>query len=44
MQLNKDIQNTDLSKKEEKNKDGLNTDSIPMYVFKVHRGHLQKMK
>ncbi len=44
MQLNKDIQNTDLSKKEERNKDGLNTDSIPMYVFKVHRGHLQKMK
>ena len=30
MQLNKDIQNTDLSKKEEKNKDGLNTDSIPI--------------
>lgn len=30
MQLNKDIQNTDLSKKEEINKDGLNTDSIPI--------------
>ena len=29
-QLNKDIQNTDLSKKEERNKDGLNTDSIPI--------------
>ena len=29
-QLNKDIQNTDLSKKEEINKDGLNTDSIPI--------------
>ncbi|EFV02692.1 hypothetical protein HMP0721_0166 [Pseudoramibacter alactolyticus ATCC 23263] len=30
MQLNKDIQNTDPSKKEEINKDGLNTDSIPI--------------
>ena len=30
MQLNKDIQKTDLSKKEEINKDGLNTDSIPI--------------
>lgn len=30
MQLNKDIQKTDLSKKEERNKDGLNTDSIPI--------------
>ena len=29
-QLNKDIQKTDLSKKEEINKDGLNTDSIPI--------------
>ena len=29
-QLNKDIQNIDLSKKEERNKDGLNTDSIPI--------------
>ena len=30
MQLNKDIQKTDLSKKEEINKDGLSTDSIPI--------------
>ena len=30
MQLNKDIQKTDLSRKEEINKDGLNTDSIPI--------------
>ena len=30
MQLNKDIQTTNLSKKEEINKDGLNTDSIPI--------------
>ena len=30
MQLNKDIQKTNLSKKEEINKDGLNTDSIPI--------------
>ena len=30
MQLNKDIQNADLSKKEEINKDGLSTDSIPI--------------
>ena len=30
IQLNKYIQKTDLSKKEEKNKDGLNTDSIPI--------------
>lgn len=29
-QLNKDIQKTDPSKKEERNKDGLNTDSIPI--------------
>ena len=29
-QLNKDIQNTDLSKIEERTKDGLNTDSIPI--------------
>ncbi len=29
-ELNKDIQKTDLSKKEEKDKDGLNTDSIPI--------------
>ena len=31
MQLNKDIQKTDLSRKEEINKDGLNTDSIPIF-------------
>ena len=30
MELNKDIQKTDPSKKEEINKDGLNTDSIPI--------------
>ena len=30
MQSNKDIQKTDLSRKEEINKDGLNTDSIPI--------------
>ena len=30
MQLNKDIQTTNLSKKEEINKDGVNTDSIPI--------------
>ena len=32
-QLNKYIQNTDLSKKKKKNKDRLNTDSIPILSF-----------